>query len=90
MATEFRYNEAHDGSDLHVIDYPSGRFGFVGRVPAVLGYARIDGAPLTAQDAADLAHVGPGFLKYRIRGRSWATEAEARAEAARLGFEVAP
>lgn len=43
----------------HVIQYPSGRFGFAGKVPAILAWMRKDGKPMSAQDWKDVAHAGP-------------------------------
>jgi hypothetical protein len=74
---------------LHVIQYPTGRYGFVGRVPAVLAYRA------AAEDIAAALQCGPGIAR-RIAQRegrefitlSWATEAEAIAEAKAQGFDV--
>lgn len=74
---------------LHIIKYPSGRYGFVGRVPAALAY-RGDADLLEAA-----AQCGPGIARQiaERQGRefvslAWDTEADARAEAVRLGFVV--
>lgn len=72
-------------SGAHVIRYPSGRWGFVGKVPAALAY----------EGDSDLIEIaiqfGPGIAQKRAdrEGRpfaqlSWATEAEALAAAAAL------
>jgi hypothetical protein len=75
---------------VHIICYPTGRYGFAGRVPVSLAFDSTHEGDL---DVA--AHSGPGFAR-RIAERngrtfdslSWATEAEARAYAASLGFAV--
>lgn len=74
---------------LHVICYPSGRFGFVGRVPQVLAHVGC------AADLETARVCGPGLAR-KIAARagrefatlSWSTEAEALAAAYAAGFEV--
>ena len=76
---------------LHLIQYPSGRWGFVGRVPQVLA---CEGDP----DLLETARLsGPGIAaRFAVRtGRtfrtlSWATELEARDAAALAGYEIGP
>lgn len=73
---------------LHVIQFPSGRWGFVGSVPPSLAF---EGSP---EEIAKALKFGPGFAK--VTTRSWETEQaalEAKAEhdsklerAARLGM----
>lgn len=64
---------------LTLVQTPNGRFHFVGIVHFRLAFERLDGEPLTDQDIADIKHVGAGFLKHRIKSRSWKTEEAARA-----------
>jgi hypothetical protein len=74
---------------LHIIQYPTGRYGFVGKVPQVLAH---HGHP----DDLEIARVcGPGFARKAAErhGRAfetltWTTEADARAAAAELSFIV--
>jgi len=75
---------------LHIIRYPSGRYGFVGRVPAVLAY---DGQH--AGDLATAASSGPRIARLIAEGEgrtlnvlSWGSEADARAAAEVAGFSV--
>lgn len=57
---------------------PSGRWGFVGAVPAVLAWKRRDGAPMTDADWHTVRHCGaPGSFGYGPV--TFATESEARA-----------
>lgn len=74
---------------LHIIKYPSGRYGFVGRVPAALAYSG------TPEDMQTAAQCGPGIAREiaKRNGREfrtlvWNTEDEARAAATALGFTV--
>lgn len=73
---------------LSVIRYPSGKYGFVGNVPAVLAYEWQDEGDLQAAKQC-----GPGIARKiaerngRIfNTRVWATEAEAIAARAAAGF----
>ena len=48
-----------------VMQYPTGKWGFVGRVSLSLTYGRKDGAPLTLVDKDDnsqLNSIGPRFV----------------------------
>ncbi len=74
---------------LHVIKYPSGRYGFVGRVPQVLAH---EGSP---EDLETARTAGPGLARKiaERNGRTfttlaWDTEADAIAFAAARGFIV--
>jgi len=74
---------------LSVIRYPSGRYGFVGRVPAVLAYEGSE------EDMETAAHYGPGIARRiasrngrEFRALSWATREDALAAAAAHGFDV--
>jgi hypothetical protein len=67
-----------------VIQFPSGRWGFVGHVDARLAYAMKDGSPVAAPLIAELRESSnPGMVE-SLRGvvtRTWGTEAEALAAA---------
>ena len=74
---------------LHIIKYPTGRYGFVGRVPAALAYQG------SADDMQAAAQCGPGIARKiaerngrEFKTLAWDTEAEARAAAETLGFAV--
>ena len=76
---------------LHVIQYPTGRFGFVGRVPVNLAYS----GTFNEDDAAALVQCGPRIARLGAeRGgrtmvnRSFETEQAARDFAAEQGFTV--
>jgi hypothetical protein len=72
---------------LHLITFPSGRFGFAGRVPVVLGMRRKDGAPMTAQDCERAAQCNaPAMLGYVTR--AYTTRDEAIAAACALGYWI--
>jgi hypothetical protein len=74
---------------LSIIRFPSGTYGFAGKVPAGLAFNSSHPG-----DLATAATCGPGFAR-RIAERegrtfetlSWATEAEAAAAAKVAGFE---
>lgn len=73
---------------LSLIQYPSGKFGFVGRVPAVLAYVWEDESDLQAA-----AQCGPGIARKiaerngrTFSTRVWDTEAEAIAARTAAGF----
>jgi len=73
----------------HLIQYPSGRWGFVGRVPQVLAHE----GDADLLDCARLS--GPGLARKiaEREGRhfatlAWDTEAEARAAADAAGYPV--
>ena len=70
----------------HLIQFPSGRWGFAGQVPAVLAYIRKDGLPLTEKDVDNAAIAGPGIAG--LKTRSWATEDEAKRAARAIGQKV--
>ena len=66
------------GAPCYVMQYPSGRWGFVGTVPAVLAWKRRDGQPMTARDWHTVQHcMAPGSFGYGPA--TFATEEEARA-----------
>lgn len=74
---------------LSVIQYPSGKWGFVGSVPGELAYETSN------PDYIRLAaNVGAGLVRKRaereggfFRTRTWETQGAAVAEAERLGYE---
>lgn len=74
---------------LHIIKYPTGRYGFVGRVPQCLGH---EGHP---DDLAAARTSGPGIAR-RIAARNgrefttlvWDTAEAAQAAALAKGFVV--
>lgn len=66
------------GMGVHAIQYPTGRWGLAGTVPVSAGYARKDGAPLTADDVEMICHTGSSP---HCRTRTYATKEEALAAA---------
>ena len=58
-----------------VNQFPTGRWGFVGRVPVTLGYVQQNGETPTAKQCASAAHCGPGIAG--LRPRTWETKEEA-------------
>lgn len=66
----------------NVIQYPSGRWGFVGSVCTDLCYMQQDGSPPTNKQLDTARHCGPGFAN--LRARTFATEADALQAAADL------
>jgi hypothetical protein len=77
---------------LSIIEYPSGRFGFVGSVPCVLAYSAGDAEILDI-----IARHGPGLARRIAKASgvampeslSWATRSEASEFAASHGCTVA-
>jgi hypothetical protein len=72
---------------LVVIQFPSGTWGFVGRVPASLSLVMKDGSPVTPEAAKIASGFGPALAN--VKTRAWATKGEALAAATVEGFEVA-
>jgi hypothetical protein len=72
----------------HTMQYPSGRWGFVGGVHPHLGYINEDGSPPTEKQIATIRHSGAGFTNPRIKSRTFATKEEALAAADALGQKV--
>ena len=66
---------------LHVIKFPSGKYGFVGSVPVDLAYS---GDPERVEMAMKF---GPGLFK-DVHRRVWDTEEDARKEALELGYSL--
>ncbi len=71
----------------NVMQYPTGRWGFVGTVDGRLAAEHTDGTPLTEQEMIDCRKFGRGLFK-NIRSRSWETREEAIAAADAIGAEV--
>ena len=79
------------GLGLHVTQYPSGRWGFVGRVPAELAYQHADGSIPTESEQRDIAQSSLPAMTckaYGIKTRVFETEQQARFAAARAGYQV--
>ena len=67
---------------------PAGTWSFGGSVPKDLAYAnRATGAPISDEDAAQIAQHGPGLFRARIRSLTWPSEADALAAARVLGID---
>jgi hypothetical protein len=71
---------------LNVIQFPTGTWGFVGRVPAALAHVMTDGSPVTAEAAKIAASFGPALAN--VKTRAWETREAAVAAAQDLGFDV--
>ncbi len=71
----------------HLIQYPSGTWGFVGRVPASLSYENMDGTPISNEDARNIASHGAGLFRKRIRSISFETPRDAIIAAREIGIE---
>lgn len=71
-----------------VTQYPSGRWGFVGRVDGRLAHEALDGSELDARTLRDIASFGPGLFAHKARHRTWNTREEAIEAARELGIEV--
>jgi hypothetical protein len=69
-----------------LIQFPSGRWGFVGKVDARLSYVRLDGAPLTAEDTKTVREFGPSLAK--VKTLAWPTAEAAIAAAEAIGAKV--
>jgi len=70
----------------NIIQYPSGRWGFVGRVSPKLAYVNKDGSELSESEViALLSCSNPGFL---AKGRTFNTRAEAIVFAIENGLKV--
>lgn len=68
---------------LHLIQYPSGNWGFVGSVPAKLAWKRKDGKPMADEDWRTIKYCSaPAMFGYI--GCSWPTKEDA--EKAREGL----
>ena len=63
---------------VHIIQYPTGRYGFVGTLPAILGNV-VDAS--TADVMGGRAHTAPDGRIVTLKFPSFATELDARAYA---------
>lgn len=71
-----------------VIDYPNGRWGFVGRVPADLMYAHKDGTACSEEELLELrrsSNPAMSMNQLKVKTLSWATKEEAVAAAEAIG-----
>lgn len=72
----------------NLMQFPSGRWGFVGSVDARLSIVQLDGSPATPDQIRKAASFGIGIMRHEIRTRSWETRADAIAAAAELGVMI--
>jgi len=72
---------------LTLLRYPTGRWGFAGRVPLPLAYEHRDGSPATDAEIRDDLRL-PGNVR-KLRSVAFETREEAVTAAAALGYEVA-
>jgi hypothetical protein len=70
-----------------LIQFPSGRWGYVGSVDMRLAFVRKDGTECTAQDVENAAIAGPAFAG--LKTKAWDTKDAAIAAAAAIGIVVA-
>ena len=70
----------------NVFQFPSGKWGFVGRVSVWLGWQRKDGTPLTLDDAMRLPTLSNPAMLYKTR--SYDTREDAIRAAKELGQPV--
>jgi len=76
---------------LHVLQYPSGRFGFVGHVPMELAFQHEDGTAPNEQEQKELVQANiPSMVckKYGLKTRTFATEQDAILAAWSAGFQA--
>ena len=66
----------------NVIQYPTGRWGFVGRVSAALAVVQLDGSPATEKQIVTAKQFGPRLA--HVKDRTFATKADALQAAADL------
>jgi len=62
---------------LHIIKFPSGKFGFVGDVPSHLSHVQVNGEPLTEHQIEVCRHCGPGLLGKKIKSVVFETKEDA-------------
>jgi hypothetical protein len=74
------------GMGLHLLKNPAGTWSFVGSVPYSLAYERLDGQPVTEEEARKIANFGAGLFKKTHKTWTRKTEAEAREAARALGY----
>ena len=72
----------------NIIQYPSGRWGFVGSVDIRLAYTELDGSDLSDERARELVQFGPGLLRPRVKACAWPTRDAPIAAAQELGETV--
>ena len=72
----------------HVMQFPSGRWGFVGHVDTRLAFVQADGSAPTDKQLDTARHCGPGFAK--LRKRTWDSRETALEAARDLGVEFTP
>ena len=62
-----------------ITQFPSGRFGFAGRVPVSLSHTKADGSPLTADQITRIQNFGPGLMlrSKEIKSVSFKTQKQA-------------
>jgi hypothetical protein len=69
-----------------LIQFPSGRWGFVGNTDSRLAFTMKDGSEVTKDAAKTAASFGPALAG--VKTRSWTTREEAVEAAEALGFKV--
>lgn len=69
-----------------LMEFPTGRWGFVGSVDSRLAYVQQDGSKPTAKQLDTAHRCGPGLAK--LCKMTWLGEAEAGAAAAAIGVEI--
>jgi hypothetical protein len=77
---------------LNVIRYPSGKYGFVGRVPADLAYVKTDGAIPSEDECREVAQASFRAMvckRLGIKTRVFESEQAARDAAATAGYLIA-
>lgn len=71
---------------LNVLQYPSGAWGFVGKVPVELAWTAKDGGAADPAEVKKAAQFGARFGD--VKTRTWATKEAAVADAQALGYDV--
>lgn len=71
----------------YLIQFPSGRWGFRGRVPIALSYTYKDGSPLSDEDVRNVQQHGAGLFKKRIQNVVFETAEDALDAAREIGIE---
>jgi hypothetical protein len=71
---------------LHVMEYPTGRFGYVGSVPTTLAFTAPDGGPADPAEVEKACSFGQRFGK--VKSRTFATKEEAVAFASEHGYKA--